>query len=109
MRPVTFALTSTKAAARKLPIHQRIVWARKRKGISQETLALTIGTSRRHMIRIEKGLHQPGAVFRSRIAEATDQPEDFFDVDDEESDLSVDLDLMLRSYLRKLIREEVRA
>lgn len=45
-----------------------------------------IGTSRRHMIRIEKGLHRPGPLFRARIAEATEQPDDFFeDEDDEEA------------------------
>lgn len=62
-----------------MPLGQRIVWARKRKGISQERLADLIGTSRRHMIRIEKGQHRPGPVFIARIAEATEQPEEFFD------------------------------
>lgn len=76
----------TLASARRLPLHERIVWARKRKGISQERLAERIGTSRRHMIRIEKGLHRPGPEFRARIADATEQPPEFFsDDDDEES------------------------
>lgn len=75
----------TQDAARKLPLNQRIVWARRHKGISQEDLAGRIGTSRRHMIRIEKGLHRPGPSFRVRIAEATEQPEAFFEDDDEEA------------------------
>lgn len=74
--------TTTNRVARKLPIHQRIVWARNQKGLSQERLAERIGTSRRHMIRIEKGQHVPGPVLRARIAEATEQPEDFFSPDD---------------------------
>lgn len=78
----------TKTAARKLPLSQRIVWARRRKGISQERLAGMIGTSRRHMIRLEGGQHRPGPQLRARIAEATEQPESFFkdDEDEEESD-----------------------
>jgi transcriptional regulator with XRE-family HTH domain len=79
----------SQAAARKLPLHQRIVWARKQKDISQERLAELIGTSRRHMIRIEKGLHHPGPAFRARIAEATEQPEEFFESDDDEEAASM--------------------
>lgn len=80
----------TRAAARKLPLHQRIIWARKRKGISQERLAEQIGTSRRHMIRVEKGQHRPGPALRARIAAATEQPEAFFDdAEDEEADRAV--------------------
>lgn len=79
----------TSAAARTLPLHQRISWARRRKGISQETLAALVGTTRRHMIRIEKGeTKSPAPGLLRRIAEATDQDTDFFtdDEDDEESD-----------------------
>jgi transcriptional regulator with XRE-family HTH domain len=84
------------AAARKLPLNERIVWARKQKGISQERLANEIATSRRHMIRIEKGKHQPGPVFRARIAEATEQPVAFFeDEDDKEGDLPVTVTVTL--------------
>ena len=46
----------------------------------------------------------------ARIAEATEQPAEFFESDDdEESELLPDLNDVLRSYLRKLIREEVRS
>src|SRR4051794_4973983 len=94
----------TPVAARRLPLHQRIVWARKRKGISQEKLAGQIGTSRRHMIRIEKGVHRPGPEFLTRIAEATEQDESFFDDDDEESDLPADLVKALVPLVRLLDR-----
>lgn len=76
-------------------VGQRIVWARKRKGISQERLAELIGTSRRHMNRIETGRTvRPTDRFLERIAEATEQDVAFFvpaeatlDDEDEESAL----------------------
>ena len=37
--------------------------------ISQERLAAAVGTSRRHMIRIENGEHRPSPELRDRIAE----------------------------------------
>lgn len=99
-------MTPAQATARKLPLHQRIVWARRDKGISQERLAEQIGTSRRHMIRIEKGQHRPGPALRARIAEATEQPEAFFeDEDDEESDPVLTLDQFLERRVRQWMRE----
>lgn len=97
----------TKTDARKLPAHQRIVWARKQKGISQERLAELIGTSRRHMIRLEKGKHKPGQILRSRIAQATAQPEEFFEASpDEEEEASLAFEALLRRTVRTMIREE---
>ena len=104
---MTATATLSKAAARKLPLAQRIVWARKRKGISQERLASMIGTSRRHMIRVEKGQHRPGPILRARIAAATEQPEAFFegpDPDDGEGS-SLSLDEFLRRRVAALMRE----
>jgi len=37
--------------------------------ISQERLALAVGITRRHMIRIENGEHRPSPELRDRIAE----------------------------------------
>lgn len=90
---------TTTTPPRHLPLGERIVWARRRKGISQEKLAGLIGTSRRHMIRIEKagkpGGSRPGPAFLKRIAEATDQPlELFHDEADEEEALDVPEDLL---------------
>lgn len=74
---------------RDLAVGKRIIWARKRKGISQERLAELIGTSRRHMVRIETGaVRQPGPNFVARIAQVTDCPPELFaDEDDEEAAL----------------------
>ena len=46
----------------------RIRRARKRAGISQERLAAQVGTTRRHMIRLENGEHLPRPVLRDKIA-----------------------------------------
>jgi transcriptional regulator with XRE-family HTH domain len=92
----------------RLPLHERIVWARKRKGLSQERLAEKIGTSRRHMIRIEKGRenggHRPGPELIARIAEATGQPVALFADDEEEDD---DLAASLVGMFRTVIRREM--
>lgn len=62
------------------------------------------------MIRIEKGQHRPGPLFRARIAGATEQPEEFFeDEDDEEADPAVNLDDLLRRRVLQLVREAMSA
>ncbi len=45
--------------------------ARKNAGKSQERLAADVGTTRRHMIRLENGEHLPSGGLRDRIVEAT--------------------------------------
>jgi transcriptional regulator with XRE-family HTH domain len=57
------------------------------------------------MIRIEKGLHHPGQAFRARIAEATDQPAEFFESDDDEESEPVTLDDFLRLRISQMLRE----
>lgn len=44
--------------------------ARNERKISQERLAELVGTSRRHMIRLENGENRPNADLRDRIADA---------------------------------------
>lgn len=79
----------------------------------QIDLASKAGLSWRHLIRIEQG--EGGDAKREtldRIAEALGVERSELtgaDDDDEETDLPAALDAMLRSYLQKLIREEVRA
>ena len=91
-------------------VNERIVWARKRKGISQEKLAEIVGTSRRHMMRLEKGQHAPKEPMRQKLGEALDQDPDFFtlDEDDEESDplAALSLDALLRLRIRAMLDEE---
>lgn len=105
-------------AARKIPaqvremgLGERIRWARKTAGLSHDRLVEKIGRSNRgHLIKIEQGTHTPGPELRNAIADATNVPRDLFtDEDDEEADSLPDLDVALRSYLRRLIREEASA
>jgi transcriptional regulator with XRE-family HTH domain len=63
----------------------RIRRARKRKGLSQENLAVTVGTSRRHMIRLENGQHLPSRRLRDGIAAACEiEPSEIQSADDED-------------------------
>lgn len=89
-------------------IGERIVWARKRKGISQVRLAEIIGTSQRHISRMETNRNAPREPMREKLGEALDQKPGFFngsEDDDEEAD-SLSLDDMLRAYIRKVVAEE---
>ena len=87
-------------------VAQRVRWARRRAGLSQERLAERIGTSRRHVIRWEKGKHMPSRAYAVKIAEATNTtPELFHDEEDDEEEDAVrkaldDLYVALRQQLR---------
>jgi transcriptional regulator with XRE-family HTH domain len=70
-------------------VGERIRWARRRLdggACSQEELARLLGSSRRHVIRLEKGRQQggqnPGPDMRARLAAALGLPTAFF-IDDE--------------------------
>lgn len=58
---------------------EKIRDARKRAHLSHDRLGLAAGTSRQHLIRLEKGWHRPSDQLLARIAEATGQPLEFFD------------------------------
>ena len=89
-------------------IGERIAWARKRKGISQVALAEAIGTSQRHISRMESNKHAPRKPMREKLGGVLEQkPEFFSDSDeDEEGDPLPNLDEMLRSYIRRVMHEE---
>lgn len=95
-------------------IGERIRSARKRAGLSHDRLGAIVGTSRQHLIRLEKGQHQPRDGMLGRIAAATGQPLAFFEngdgpvEDDEEAD-SLSLDDFLRQRIRLMLAEEARA
>jgi transcriptional regulator with XRE-family HTH domain len=68
---------------------------RKRTGISQERLAAQVGTTRRHMIRLENGEHLPSTVLRNRIAEVVGDSRSEIkaaDEDDEEAAMPLNTD-----------------
>lgn len=66
----------------------KIRQARREAGLSLDHLAERIGSSRRHLIRLEKGDNTPRPATLAAIAEATGKPVEFFDADDEEESLS---------------------
>lgn len=97
-----------------MAIGTRIREARFAAGMTQAALARATGVSERNIVRWENDQHAPRGVHVAAIAKATGKATDFFFAeevpeDDEESDAMPALDEVLRSYLRKLIREEVRA
>jgi transcriptional regulator with XRE-family HTH domain len=96
--------------AKRLPVGGRVRWARARKNLSHDSLALQVASTRSYLIRVEKGMHMPGPELRARIAVATDQPADFFkdgeSEDDEEED---ELVRELVGVLRRLVSYETRA
>lgn len=89
----------------------RIRRARRSIGVSQEAFAERIGTTRRHMIRLEKGHHLPGTGLRDRIVAEVEKNGGKADGiqshdDDEEDDAAVSFDDFLRRRVRSLMHEE---
>lgn len=84
--------------------------ARKRLGISQERFAPMVGTTRRHLIRLENGEHRPSSELLGRIAAETGEQSKSFgyppDDEEDESELASDLLRALRALIRAE-REEV--
>lgn len=92
--------------AKTLPVGMRIRWARSRKGMSHDALAAATGSTRSHLIKLEKGLHLPGYEMRARIAVATEQSADFFtegagDDDEEEAALARELIAVIRRMVKQ--------
>lgn len=48
------------------------------KKLTHDRLAEIVGTSRQHLIKLEKGQHRPRAEMLRRIAEATGRPVEWF-------------------------------
>jgi len=59
-------------------IAARIRKARREAELTLDALGLEIGTSRHHLIRLEKGLHRPRAEMLTKIAEATGRHVEWF-------------------------------
>lgn len=96
-------------AANKFPFAlngARIRRARHLTGLSQEAFAPLIGTSRRHMIRLERGQHLPGGPLRDRIVDFTQTEEQILSADDDEEADPLSLDDFLRLHIHRLFLEE---
>lgn len=97
-------------ATRALTLGERIKAARQRAGLSHDRLGAVVGTSRQHLIRLEKNTHRPRPEMLARIADATgttlaELSPDGED-DDEESDPVAALMRALERYVRT---ERIRA
>lgn len=94
-------------------VGRQIRRARKDAGLSHDKLAAAAGTSRQHLIRLEKGEHVPRAELLQRIAEATGKEPAFFaggeDEDDEESSMTFGqtIDRMLDRVLDERVEQRV--
>lgn len=82
--------------------------------LSQENFAPEIGTTRRHLIRLEGGEHRPSSALLGRIAEKTGEPVASFGYpsdEDEEAELAMKdafrlfVDLMGRIPARQIVKE----
>lgn len=67
----------------------RIRKARKDAGLSQESLARKIGTSRRNVLRWEGGYNMPRSEHIAEIAAATGKSTDYFLGDDEDEEAAL--------------------
>lgn len=60
----------------------RLRRARRDCGLSHDRIAEQAGTSRQHLINLEKGRHRPRPEMLAAIAEATGKPIEFFVVEE---------------------------
>jgi transcriptional regulator with XRE-family HTH domain len=88
----------------------RIRQARKQAGLSHDRLGDLVGTSRQHLIKLEKGKHAPREDMLQRIADATGKTLAFFTQDEEEDEVDdgeaevVSLDDLIRRRVEFHIR-----
>lgn len=69
-----------------------------------------MGTSRQHLIRIEKGIHKPRPDLLARISEATNTDlADLLEHDASDEDEESEAVAALMQALRRVVREEVRS
>lgn len=88
---------------------QRLRRARKRAGISQENLAVSVGITRRHLIRLENGEHLASRDLRNRIAAETGaKSEDLrSEEDDEDPHRPLTLDESLQLRIDEILRDRL--
>lgn len=70
---------------------QKIRRARKLTGLSQDNFAPAVKTTRRHLMRLERGQHRPSGTLRDRIVEVTGTEELIEASDDAEEDMLLEL------------------
>lgn len=118
MRYVTYLPTPQRTTGDAIK-HARthpIVGGVERSKWSHDFLGAKVGTSRQHLIRLEKNVHRPQPDMLQRIATATGYDLDFFtgaakavdpNEDDEESDMAGHLLLALRQIIAAEVNRRV--
>lgn len=96
---MSFALQSHRVL-----VGRQIAKARQAKGMSHDALAAKTGTSRQHLIKLEKGQHLPRPEMLAKIAEATGKPESFFESEDDEESSAMDDSTVAADLLEVLLR-----
>lgn len=92
-------------------VGRQIRRARKDAGLSHDKLAERVGTSRQHLIKLEKGIHLPGPKLLSAIARETGKSETFFETDsedDEELDAMAALTRAVQLVVRETLNQELK-
>lgn len=74
------------------------------RGWSHDQLAIAVGSSRQHLIKLEKGQHLPGDRLLAAIGVATGQSPSFFESDDDEDPDPV---ATLMNAVRLVVRDEI--
>ena len=104
-------MSGPKTLLKHAPLGARIRLARNDTGLSQEAFAEKISTSRRHVMRIERGQHRPTAPMLARIAEVTGVPVSDLLGDDEDEEPSLSfaeaLERMLARSIDRAVREQL--
>lgn len=91
-------------------VGRKIRLARLSANMSHDQLAAKVGTSRQHLIKLEKGQHLARPEMLAKIAEATKKSERFFESDDdEESDPVADLFAAFLRVVDHRVTERVKA
>jgi len=87
-------------------VGRQIQKARKQAGLSHDALAAQTGTSRQHLIKLEKGMHMPSDALLARIAAATGKSISFFETDaDEDGDPAAEIERGVRGVVREELEE----
>jgi transcriptional regulator with XRE-family HTH domain len=93
---------------KRVRIGLRIRQARKQAGLSHDRLGALVGTSRQHLIKLEKGKHAPREDMLERIASATGKSLEFFTQDEDDDDDEAEV-VSIDDLIRRRVDFHVRA
>ncbi len=83
-------------------VGRRVKAARSDANLTLDGLAARVGTTRQHLIKLEKGQHAPRAEMIQKIAEATGKAPSFFSSDEDEEEAQAMHNLSLSDALHEI-------